>query len=85
MSTELSTLRSALAHAHKLEKSAPAGYQRDQAVEERERLDREVNRARARLELGERERREREVLGRMKKEEREKRGEGKGSWYLKKG
>lgn len=83
MREELSTLQQALVLATKRERSSPRD-EREERANERERLEREVARARSRLERHEREARERDVLQKVKREERAARNDqGKEGFYVK--
>jgi len=80
---EVANLRSAVAAAMKAEKTCKL-VEKPRFTAERERLEKELSRARSRYERTVREAREREVLAKAKREEREKQKEGKGAWFMKK-
>lgn len=82
MRDEFHNLKAALALAQKRERTSPRA-EREEREAERERLEREVARARSRVERYERETREREVSRKVKHEEREKRSEGNDGFYVK--
>jgi ribosomal RNA-processing protein 36 len=80
---ELQNLRSAVTAALKAEKTCKL-IEKPRFTAERERLERELARARSKHERTTRETRDREVLAAAKREERAKRADGKGAWYMKK-
>ncbi|OCF73236.1 hypothetical protein I204_06467 [Kwoniella mangroviensis CBS 8886] len=80
---ELSSLKTALAQAQKIERTCPWAEKAARTAE-REKIELDLGRVRTRLVKSQNEERERNVLARMKKEEREKREQGKGAWFMKK-
>ncbi|WVW86961.1 hypothetical protein I302_109017 [Kwoniella bestiolae CBS 10118] len=80
---ELSSLKTALVQAQKLERTCPWA-EKPARTAEREKIELQLGRVRTRLVKSDNEERERNVLAKMKREEREKREQGKGAWYMKK-
>jgi len=81
---EYQNLRSALQLAVKRERTSPR-HEREDRVAEREQLEREVNRARTRLDVARKAEREREVMKKVKQEQKERAKDGKGTFHLKRG
>jgi hypothetical protein len=81
---EYTNLRAALQLAQKRERTATRAEREDRTAE-RERLEREVDRARTRLDVAKRAEREREVMKQVKTEQKERAKEGKGTFHLKRG
>ena len=81
---EYQNLRSAYQLAVKRERTAPR-HEKEDRIAEKEQLERDVNRARTRLDVARKAEREREVLKKVKTEQKERAKEGKGTFHLKRG